>query len=50
MNKLAQPLMFLNSFVSPHVEDDSKHTLLDICSGKMDIINLRQVVSMVTMC
>ncbi|XP_065909658.1 putative leucine-rich repeat-containing protein DDB_G0290503 isoform X2 [Dysidea avara] len=43
VDKLAQPLMFLNSFVNPRVEDGGQHTLLDICCGKMDLINLRQV-------
>jgi len=46
VDKLARPLLFMNSFINPSV-NDAWHTctLLDVCCGKMDIINLKQVVS-----
>ena len=44
MQRLHKPLKFMDKFVKQrHMEQP---TLLDICSGEIDHINLKQVVSL----
>lgn len=52
LDSLAQPLQFLDDFVrtkkSSSMADDAPKsaTVLDVCSGQTDHINLKQVVSL----
>ena len=54
MEHLSQPLQFLDDFVRPRkppsMDDDGAKcvTTLDVCSGRTDHINLKQVVSRCT--
>ncbi|XP_071794000.1 uncharacterized protein [Asterias amurensis] len=43
--RLSRPILFMGSFLKPSAEEDGV-TLLDVCSGKIDHLNLKQVAKL----